>query len=334
MQTYEERRAKIFERRRRINERRQQQYNLRGTMDYNSAFSYLTDKAKVQGRFRTIFRDRESLHHNYDIHIHGTHVWVPKQEWDKVCKRTLSSRSNEHLNPASYTHTSPVASEVHTYAIPVRGEPVMLKVYNTDVATFTADGNVVLRANGWQGMVIAKWLDRVKHVRIRSIRMDKWTSTRWGISDTTGTLTMFYDGLTLDKDGKIITEVQPFVKHVVDRSKAKAWHHAVKHFRDLTLPFVAMLDGGATPMPVLEAMRQDNTVYDSKALAERIMAQPQEIDPVLTTLLCMQSWYGYNPSAWANNNSDHVVHHAMSRFESRLRTIQREWTKANALKEA
>jgi hypothetical protein len=302
-------------------------------MEYLTAFAYLQQKAQVQGRFRGDFRTRENLHNNYAIHLHGTHVWVSKQEWDKLNKARVSSRDHTALDPASYKHTSPIRDETHTYAIPVPGTPVMLRVYQTDVATFNADGRTTLAAGGYQGYVTGKWLDMVKHVRIRSIRMDKWSPSKWGLTDTAGTLTQFYDGLTLDKDGKIISEVQPFVKHVVDRSKSKPWHDAVRHFRDLVEPFVAMLDETEAPAPVLEAMKQDKTTYDSKTIAERIMARPQEIDPVLTTLLCMQSWYGYSPAAWASNGSNHIVHHAMIRFESRLRTVGREWTKANALKE-
>jgi hypothetical protein len=325
-------RQKILERRDRMIARQLNQERKCRNMDYQSAFSYLTDKAKVQGRFRVAFRNRDSLHGNYAIHIHGTHVWVPKQEWDKVCRRTLSSRSNEHLNPASYTHTSPVATETHTYAIPVPGTPVMLRVYNTDVAEFTEDGRVLLRANGWQGPVTAKWLNYVRHVSIRSIRMDRWSGSKWGISDTTGTLTMFYDGLTLDQNGKIISEVQPFRKRVIDRSKSKAWHDAVRHFRDLTLPFVAMLDGGGPPFPVLETMKVCTTPYDDKAFATHILSHPQEIDPVLTTALCLPSWQGYNVAAWAGSTGDHVMHNALYRFENRLQRVYRDWVKDHALK--
>jgi hypothetical protein len=332
-QTYEERRAKQQKRRQGMHERRMRHHQMRGTMNYASAFSYLTDKAKVQGRFRVAFRDRDSLHHNYAIHIHGTHVWVPKKEWDRLRQKRESSGDMSYLDPKKYLHVSDKETEVHTYAIPVPGTPVMLRVYQTDVATFTADGNVVLRANGWQGQTTAKWLDMVKHVRIRSIRTDKWTKSRWGLTDTDGTTTLFYDGLTLDRDGKIITEVLPVKKHVIDRAKAKPWHEAVKHFRNLALPFVAMLDGNQVPHPVVEKMKHTQTIYDSKQYAAHVLSCPQEIDEVLLVTLCLLRWQGYNAASWAHGNADHTVHNARYRFENRLKQTYREWAKEHALKE-
>jgi hypothetical protein len=315
------------ERRNRLDATRRRLDNMRGTMDYQSGFRYLTDKAHTQANYRIVNRDVDWIYRRA-VQVHGTHVWVSKQEW----KKHLSSKTR--LDPTQYRHTSPIATDVHTYAIPVPGTPVIMKVYNTDVAIMQPNGDTILYAGKWRGYFTQKWLNMLRHVNVRGIRMDRWSGTEWGLRDAAGTLTMFYDGLTIDKDGKIISEVQPFVKHVVDREKSKPWHAAVKHYRNLSESFVAMLDGVEIPEPILEAMRDSKKIYSNEYIAGEILSMPEDLYPVLTVMLCLQRWYGHDPKVWSQGDRNHVIHHTQMHFEQRLKQVYREWAKANALKSA
>lgn len=316
----------IAQRRHRQYERRQYFRSLRGTMDYASTFRQLQEKALRQKHFPIANRTRDSHHYRYAVHLHGTHRWVSKAEWDALPIK-------HRLDLSKYEHTNKNASERYTYAIPVPGTPVYLKVYHTDVAKWNRDGTTILNAGTWQGHFTKRWLNYVRYVDLRSVRKDRWMPTTWGMTDRAGTETEFYNGLTLDLTGRIISDVQPIYKHVLDRTKAKVWHEAMKHFRDLTLPFVAMLDGTEAPAPIVEAMLHTTTTFGSAHYAKHILSHPTEIDPVLTTMLCLQSWYA-TPAAWAHGNQNHRCVNAMYRFENRLRVLYRDWARTNALRRA
>jgi hypothetical protein len=315
------------ERRNRLDATRRRLDNMRGTMDYQSGFKYLQMKAATQARYRIVNRDTEWIYRRC-VQVRGTHVWVSKQEW----KGKLSSR--DQLDPSTYKHTSPIATEVHTYAIPVPNTPVIMRVYQTDVAIMQPNGDTSLYAGKWRGYFTQKWLNMLRNVNVRGVRMDRWSGTEWGLTDGAGTLTKFYDGLTLNGNGRIISEVQPFVKHVVDREKSKPWHAAVRKFRESAESFVAMLDGVEVPEPILDVFRTTEKKYDNEEIMKYIMSYPEDMSPTLVTAMCLRRWFGVNPKAWADNTGDHIAYHAQINFDDRVRYVVREWLKTNALKQA
>ncbi len=284
------------------------------SMNYTNAFAHLQNKAKVQQRFQVKNRARVDLHHRYTVHLHGTHAWVRKKDWDRLGPTT-------QLNLGEYTDKRSEPDAAYNYAVPVPHTPVVLKLFDTDIVFFRADGSVELHAAGFEGVTTAKWMNTATHVRIGNIKPGVWDGCVWGLVDCYGTRTRFYDGLTLDAEGKIISGVRAVAKRGVDRAKAKPWHDAAKHLRALALPFVAMLEGTVIPHALYGPLRQIN----SAEISDYVLSYPQEFDPAMVTYLATTHLQRVYP--------DRPLRNVLPRFNAALQRAGKSWIRDHALRQ-
>ena len=280
-------------------------------MNYTKAFGELTDKAQSQGATKIEYRTKVSLHANYAVHLHGTYRWVRRKDWNK----------QRALDPAKYLNTTTEPDKDHTVALPVPGTPVLLKLYRTDIVIFHANGNVVLHANGWEGPTTAKWMNTATHVHVGPHKPGAWDPSVWCLRDCYGALTRFYDGLTLDREGRIIGKVRPPIKHGIDRAKAKPWHAACKHLRDLAWPFLTMLEGSTIPRVLLDEVRRQRP---NSSIAEYVLSYPAEFDPATVIYLA---------TTWQHRLHDKILHNVLPRFNASLQRAGKEWIRTHALKQ-
>lgn len=282
------------------------------TMDYTIGFMHLTDKAEAQAKTKVEFRTKVNLHANYAVYLHGTHVWVTYKEW---------KARRGALDPKLYADTRDESDDTHTYALPVPGTPVLLKLYRTDIVTFRADGSVVLHANGHEGPTTAKWMNTATHVHVGGYKPGAWDPSVWCLRDCYGQLTRFYDGLTLDREGRIISKVKPVIKHGVDRDKMRPWREAVRHLRTLAWPFLTMLEGSTIPRVLLDEVR----AKENADTATYVFSRPAEFDPAIVVFLATtysQRWVSPNVT----------LHNVLPRFNASLQRAGKEWIRTHALK--
>lgn len=207
-------------------------------MNHQTALRDLQHNATRQRNKRIQFRDKVNLHCNYAAYLHGTNVWVRKQEWDKL-------GANERLDLKNYFDTRTTSDDDYTYAIPVPDQPIMLRLYRTDVVTWYPNGDVELACGGYETPTTRKWISvgTPANVWVGNTKPNRWTSSVWAVM-ANGITSRFYDGIRLNKDGRIISKIKPVEKYVPDKETCKEFQKAMKHFRKVYLPFVAMLEGG------------------------------------------------------------------------------------------
>jgi len=280
-------------------------------MNYTKAFGELTDKAQSQGATKIEYRTKVSLHANYAVYLHGTYRWVRRRDWNK-----------QHvLDPAQYADVRDESDEAHTVALPVCGTPVLLRLYRTDIVIFHANGNVELHAGGWEGPTTAKWMNTATHVHVGPHKPGAWDPSVWCLRDCYGQLTRFYDGLTLNREGRIISKVKPVIKHGVDRDKMRPWREAVRHLRTLAWPFLTMLEGSTIPRVLLDEVR----AKENSDTATYVFSRPAEFDPAIVVFLA--TTYSQR---WVSPNA--TLHNVLPRFNASLQRAAKEWTKKHALK--
>ena len=287
------------------------------SMNYSKCWRELHSKAEKQARCRIAYRDQVDLHGNYAVHLHGTHVWVRKREWDKL-------PAADRLKPGNYFESRDYHHDDFCYAIPVPGTPIHLKLHRTDIATLFANGNVVLRAAGWETATTKKWMDTAtpSGVRIGNIKPSKWDASEWGVRDRDNRLSRFYDGITLNAAGCIITEIRPFAKSRVDREKMRPFIAACAHFRKLAAPYVELLQGNPLPEAIDEELQRSWPSDD--VLREHILTLPSEPDMrMIGAMVTSDNYYA------RNKNLPRTDAHA--RFEQNLRRLRAQWTRSNAL---
>jgi len=291
-------------------------------MDYHHCVRCLHKKARGQKKYPISNRDRLDLCNDYVVHLHTDYVWVPKRAWDKLDERAC-------LQPENYPDKVPYADDQHTYAVPVPGTAIHLRLYATDIVTFNPDGSRILRANGHEGPTTLKWLHPCTgSATVGDYKPGLWDKSVWAVLDRHGRRSRFYDGIVLDANDVIETEIKPVPKRGIDKAKAAPWHAAVRHLRKHAAPFVAMLEGLHAPDPLADQLRSDNQYsgehfWSEERLIEYILTCPEEPDHLFLLQLCME----YRGAAWLLNRLTNTE----GNFERHLRTLTKHWIRANAL---
>jgi hypothetical protein len=126
--------------------------------------------------------------------------------------------------------------------------------HNTHIIRAFPDGTVELDSGGWHTSPTTREAYAHFSFYLHSVRYGTYSQTALTRSrQYAGPTTPFYDGLTLDAEGRLTTPAKPFMARVADREERKEWREDedVAAFR-AALP---VLHAAVSAMPMAERQR-------------------------------------------------------------------------------
>lgn len=116
-----------------------------------------------------------------------------------------------------------------------QGATMAVRFHNTDILTAHEDGTIVLNCAGWdtapttrEAMSYALKAAGL-HGRMRTKNLGGYVNTVLSVQGC-GTY-VYHDGLTLDSQGRLVTNPRPLIKRIKDKDQTKEFREASAEFR-------------------------------------------------------------------------------------------------------
>lgn len=174
---------------------------------------------------------------------------------------------------------------------------MVVRLYNTNIITALPNGNITINTNGYYTATtfqsINEALGRARvPIRISSKSIKGMSQMCAFVGGWNGTVHRFYDGITFDADGKLLSEAKPMRGRRINREKSKAFQEAIKAsgFKGLFPVLYSMAEPEDRVMLDLNALKFALTDTDHADVWKGIVAQYKFV----------QYW------DWNNGNSQRV----------------------------
>jgi hypothetical protein len=129
----------------------------------------------------------------------------------------------------------------NTVEIHLKDGTRIIRHFHTNIVTEKPNGNFVLNTNGWKSYTTKERLNQYAPVRIWQEK-GLWYLSSGDYYDKDQTVTNFYDGIELDKDGNLISEVKTIDVKKIEKLKKRIKKFSQKVLTVETLPIPNMGD--------------------------------------------------------------------------------------------
>lgn len=174
----------------------------------------------------------------------------------------------------SKTHFRAGVTPTHAY----------VRFHHTDILTAYRDGTVRLDCSGWSDAPTTRdavWTATQKFFHSVALRT-RWENGYGNPAATTrGRTYAFYDGITFDADGQLLSEAQPFKAYRADREARKKWDADAAAFKQV-FPVLFANPTFAAGLPAKKAAQdalRDSNQWAQLAYYIRVVHGDDDHDP-------------------------------------------------------
>lgn len=154
---------------------------------------------------------------------------------------TAYDKIKEHIRIHAYTKgqykgDAPVDRRSKSqFRVADRGDHVAVRFHHTDIFKVYPDGKLTVHCNGWVNSMTTKTQLGIAARKFLPYRLSIYNKVIMGISQTTCNGYAYYDGITFDGEGNLISEPRTFEARRINKVESKEFMDGIKTsgFKDM-----------------------------------------------------------------------------------------------------